>query len=208
VTAPLLAGIGLGFLVGAQVGPIWLLCARSSLRHGARVGLGIGAGAAIVDLLYAALGVAGAASLLAATGLRVAFGLLGAAVLITLGARTLWSAFRIRAGGEAEAEVASSRVAFRTGLAATASNPMTIASWGAIFAAASAASLASTVASAVILVLGVGLGSMAWFAILSFAMAGLRRRVSDRGLKVADGLAGVGLIGFGAALGYGSIQHP
>ncbi|HEY8811085.1 MAG TPA: LysE family transporter [Candidatus Dormibacteraeota bacterium] len=205
--ASFLAGLGLGFLVGAQVGPIWLLCARSSLRHGARVGLGIGAGAAIVDLLYAALGVAGAASLLAATGLRIAFGLLGAAVLVLLGVRTLWSAFRIRSGGEAEAEVASSRVAFRTGLAATASNPMTIASWGAIFAAASAASLASTAPAAAVLVLGVGLGSMAWFTILSIGMALLRRRVPDRGLKVADGLAGVGLIGFGAALGYGSLQH-
>jgi putative LysE/RhtB family amino acid efflux pump len=203
----LLAGLGLGFLVGAQVGPIWLLCARSSLRHGARVGLGIGAGAAIVDLLYAALGVAGAASLLAATGLRVAFGLLGAAVLILLGARTLWSAFRIRSGGEADAEVASTWVAFRTGLGATASNPMTIASWAAIFAAASAASLASTAPAAAVLVLGVGLGSMAWFSILSFGMGLLRRRVPETGLRVADGVAGIGLIGFGAALGYGSPQH-
>jgi len=207
VTAALLTGLGLGFLVGAQVGPIWLLCARSSLRHGARVGLGIGAGAAIVDLLYAALGVAGAASLLAATGLRLAFGLLGAAVLILLGARTLWSAFRIRSGGEADSEVASPWVALRTGLAATASNPMTIASWGAIFAAASAASLATTVASAAVLVLGVGLGSMAWFAILSFGMALLGRRIPDRGPRAADGVAGVGLLGFGAALGYGSLQH-
>jgi threonine/homoserine/homoserine lactone efflux protein len=84
---------------------------------------------------------------------------------------------------------------------------MTIASWGAIFAAASAASLASTVATAVVLVLGVGLGSMAWFAILSFGMGLLRRRVPDRGLKVADGVAGFGLVGFGAALGYESVQH-
>lgn len=205
--AALLAGLGLGFLVGAQVGPIWLLCARSSLRHGARVGLGIGAGAAIVDLVYAALGVAGAASLLAATGLRVAFGLLGAAVLILLGARTLWSAFRVRSGFEAEAEVATPWTAFRTGLAATASNPMTIASWAAIFAAASAASLASTAAAAALLVLGVGIGSMAWFAILSIGMALIRRRVPERGLGVADAAAGAGLIGFGAVLGYGSLQH-
>ena len=207
MTAALLAGLGLGFLVGAQVGPIWLLCARSSLRHGARVGLGIGAGAAIVDLLYAALGVAGAASLLAATGLRVAFGLLGAAVLVLLGARTLWSALRVRSGFEDEAEVATPWTAFRTGLAATASNPMTIASWAAIFAAASAASLASSAPAAAVLVLGVGAGSMAWFAILSFGMGLLRRRVPERGLRAADAVAGAGLIGFGAALGYGSLQH-
>ena len=207
MSAAFLAGLGLGFLVGAQVGPIWLLCARSSLRHGARVGLGIGAGAAVVDLLYAALGVAGAASLLAATGLRVAFGLLGAAVLILLGARTLWSALRVRSGFESDAEVASPWTAFRTSLAATASNPMTIASWAAIFAAASAASLASTAPAAALLVLGVGIGSMAWFAVLSFGMSLLRRRIPARGLQAADAVAGVGLIGFGAALAYGSLEH-
>ena len=207
MSAAFLAGIGLGFLVGAQVGPIWLLCARSSLRHGARVGLGIGAGAAVVDLLYAALGVAGAASLLAATGLRVAFGLLGAAVLILLGARTLWSALRVRSGFESDAEVSSPWTAFRTGLAATASNPMTIASWGAIFAAASAASLASTAPSAALLVAGVGIGSMAWFAILSIGMSLLGRRVPPNGLSAADGIAGVGLIGYGAVLAYGSLEH-
>jgi len=206
VPAALLAGGGLGFLVGAQVGPIWLLCARSSLRHGTRVGLGIGAGAAVVDLLYAALGVAGAASLLAATGLRLAFGLLGAAVLVALGARTLYSALRVRSGFESEAEVATSSTAFRTSLVATASNPMTIASWGAIFAAASAASLATTPLSAGLLVLGVGLGSMAWFTILSVGMGRLGRRVPERGLRVADGAAGVGLIGFGAALAYGALN--
>ena len=207
MSAAFLAGLGLGFLVGAQVGPIWLLCARSSLRHGARVGLGIGAGAAVIDLLYAALGVAGAASLLAATGLRVAFGLLGAAVLILLGARTLWSALRVRSGFESDAEVASPWTAFRTSLAATASNPMTIASWAAIFAAASAASLASTAPAAALLVLGVGIGSMAWFAVLSFGMSLLRRRIPARGLQAADAVAGVGLIGFGAALAYGSLEH-
>jgi putative LysE/RhtB family amino acid efflux pump len=207
MAAALLAGAGLGFLVGAQVGPIWLLCARSSLRHGPRVGLGIGAGAAVVDLLYAALGVAGAASLLAATGLRVAFGLLGAAVLVFLGARTLWSALRARSGFEAEAEVATPLVAFRTGLAATASNPMTIGSWAAIFAAASAASLASSVPAAALLVAGVGIGSMAWFAILSFGMGRLGRRAPAGALRVADGIAGVGLVGFGVALGYGALEH-
>jgi len=48
---------------------------------------------------------------------------------------------------------------------------------------------------------------MAWFAILSFGMGLLRGRVPDRGLKVADGVAGFGLVGFGAALGYESVQH-
>src|SRR5688500_13196894 len=94
------AGLGLGLLVAAQVGPIWLLCARTALRGRLGAALGVGAGAATVDLLYACLGVAGAAQLLRIAALRVALGLVGASVLVLLGARTLRSAFRIRLGAE------------------------------------------------------------------------------------------------------------
>src|SRR4051794_11429222 len=57
-------GFGLGFFVALQLGPMSLLLVRSTLRGGWRVGLAIGAGVAVVDALYAACGVAGAAPLL------------------------------------------------------------------------------------------------------------------------------------------------
>src|SRR5205085_509218 len=47
VTSAVAAGLGLGFITAAQVGPIWLLCLRSTLRGGFRVGVAIGAGAAV-----------------------------------------------------------------------------------------------------------------------------------------------------------------
>lgn len=207
MSAALATGLGLGFLVGAQVGPIWLLCARSSLRHGVVSGLAVGLGAALVDAAYASLGVAGAARLLERPGLQLGLGLLGAAVLVLLGARTLWSAFRIRMGAEVEVEVASPARALRTSLVATASNPMTIASWAAIFAAATAAGVTRSAGDAVVMVLGVGAGSMAWFTLLSAGMAALRRRVGERGLRLADGLAGLGLLGFGGLLGWQAVHH-
>ena len=208
MVAALLTGLGLGCLVAAEVGPIWLLCARGSLRFGFPVGFAIGLGAAVVDLTYAALGVAGAASVLELTGLRVAFGLLGAAVLVVLGARTLWSAFRIRASLESDQEVARPIAALRTSLVATASNPMTIGSWAAIFAAASAARVATSGLTAVLLVAGVGAGSLAWFSSLAGAMSLLGRRAGERTLRVADTGAGAGLIAFGAVLGYQTIYRP
>ena len=103
------AGLGLGFLTAAQVGPIWLLCLRSTLRGGFRVGVAIGAGAAVIDMVYAGLGVAGASRLLEIDPLRVTLGVTGAVVLALVGLRTLWSAFGIRLGGEVEEEVASPR---------------------------------------------------------------------------------------------------
>jgi putative LysE/RhtB family amino acid efflux pump len=197
----LVAGFGLGFLVAAGVGPIWLLCVRSTLRHGFTVGAAIGAGAAVIDTVYAALGVAGATALLQIDALRLALGLAGAAVLAFLGARTLWSAFRIRLGGEAEEEVASPRRAFATSVAATASNPMTIASWAAIFSAASVAGFAP-----VPLLAGVCAGSATWFAILSGAVALARRRVGTRVIRAVDVCSGLGLAGFAGALAWHAVR--
>lgn len=208
MTVAVWTGLGLGFLVAAQVGPIWLLCARSVLRGRLVTGLAIGAGAALIDLAYACLGVAGAAQLLRVVALRLALGLVGTAVLLGLGARTLWSAVRVRVGGETQAELASPLGALRVSLVATASNPLTIASWGAVpvFAAASAASVATSPATTAAMLAGIGVGSLAWFSILSLGMAVLRRRIGDRGLRAADTLAGLGLLGFGGLLGWRTLR--
>jgi putative LysE/RhtB family amino acid efflux pump len=191
---------GLGFFVALQLGPLSLYLIRSTLRNGWEVGLAIAAGIAIIDLAYAALGAAGAAPLLAIGPLDVILGLLGAAVLVLLGARTLWSAFRIRLGEAAEP--VSPKRGFLTALSATASNPLTIASWAAIFSAASAAGAAGTVPSAVLLIVGVGFGSLTWDVALATGTALAGRAAGERLLRVVDLVAGIGLICFGAVLAF------
>jgi putative LysE/RhtB family amino acid efflux pump len=203
--AALWTGIALGFVVAAQVGPIWLLCARTTLRVGPASGLAIGAGAATVDLLYASLGAAGVAPLLAVPAFRVVLGVAGGAVLVVLGARTLRTALRVRLGAELAEETVSPRAALRTGLLATASNPATIASWAAIFGAASAGRRGTD--AAVALVLGVGAGSLAWHAILVGGLRLLRRRIGDRTLRAVDGVAGVALVAAGAGLGVRALRN-
>jgi putative LysE/RhtB family amino acid efflux pump len=198
----LVVGFGLGFLVAAQLGPISLLAIRSTLRNGVLVGVAIAAGVAIVDTLYAAAGAVGAAGLLAIEPLRLAFGVLGAVVLAVIGARTLWSAFRIRLGGESSEELATPRAAFVTALAATASNPLTIASWAAVFAAASTAGAGGGVA----LLAGVGLGSLTMMSLLAGGVSVARRWVGPRMLRTVDGVAGVGVLGFGALLAYRTVR--
>ena len=200
-------GFGLGFVVAAQIGPISLLCARSVLRGRLGVGLGISLGVAIVDSGYAGLGVAGVTQLLRLPQLRLALGLSGAAILLTIGARTLWSAFRIRSGLETAEETVSAARAVLTAVVATASNPLTILSWAAIFAAASTARVAHTTPAAVTLVAAIGCGSFTWYALLSAAAAVARRRVGPRALRIADALSGLGVIGFGGLLGWRTLRH-
>lgn len=200
-------GFGLGFFVALQLGPMSLFLVRSTLRNGWAVGAAIGAGIAAVDALYAACGAAGAAALLTVDAVRVALGLTGAAVLVLIGARTLIGALRVRQGGEVAADVATPRRAFLTSLGGTASNPLTIGSWGAVFAAASVAGAADTTSGAVLLVVGVGAGSLAWTASLASGTAVARRAVGARAIRAADALAGLGLVGFGGALAWTSTHE-
>ena len=200
--AALLTGLGLGLFVAAQVGPVSLLCIRSVLRGRLATGLAIGLGAAVIDVAYASLGVAGTARLLTGPALRTWLGLAGAAVLIAMGARTLVSAWRVRLGAETPGEVATPLRALRTSLAATASNPLTIGSWAAIFAAASAASVATGPATTATLLTGIGLGTLAWFSFLSAVLTLVRHRFGERSLRLVDVAAGLGLLGFGGLLGW------
>jgi putative LysE/RhtB family amino acid efflux pump len=198
----LILGLGLGALVAAQVGPISLLLVRSVFRHGYAVGLAIAAAVAIVDMSYAGLGVAGAASLVQIDAIRLTLGLVGAAVLLALGARTAWSAFRVRTGGETDDEVGSPRRAFLTALAATASNPLTIVSWAAVFAGASVAGAVDGTGETVTLIVGIGLGTLTWKSGLTGAVALARRKVGDRTIRIVDAVSGLGLLGFGVLLGW------
>jgi putative LysE/RhtB family amino acid efflux pump len=197
-----IVGFGLGFLVAAQLGPISLLAIRSTLRNGVVVGVAIAGGVAVIDTLYAAAGAAGAAGLLAIEPLRLGFGVLGGVVLAVIGARTLWSAFRVRMGGESSEELATPRAAFMTALAATASNPLTIASWAAVFAAASTAGAGGGAA----LLAGIGLGSLAMMSLLVGGVSVARRWVGPRLLRTVDGVAGAGVLGFGALLAYRTLR--
>jgi putative LysE/RhtB family amino acid efflux pump len=192
-------GFGLGFVVALQLGPMSLFLVRSTLAGGWYAGLAVGAGIAIIDAAYAAAGAAGAAPLLALGPLRTALGLAGAAVILLLGIRTLQSATRPRTIDDTRA-AATPRRAFLASLAGTAANPATIVSWAAVFAAAGAAGAADTAGGAVILVAGVGLGSLAWVSLLATGTAGIGRAVGPRAIRVADAIAGAGLLAFGTAL--------
>jgi putative LysE/RhtB family amino acid efflux pump len=205
--APLAVGFGLGFAVAAQVGPVTLLAVRSVLRGGLAIGLAMAAGVALIDAFYAAAGAAGAGVALELDPLRMTLGILGALVLAAIGARTLWSAFRVRLGGETDEEVATPARALRTALAATASNPLTIVSWAAVFAAASTAEIAAGGSASVLMVGGVLAGSFAWMAILAGALTVVRRRIGERGLRILDAASGTGILVFAGALGWKTLNE-
>ena len=202
MSAALLNGFGLGFLVAAEVGPVWLLCVHCTLGNGWRVGVGIGGGAALIDMLYAGLAAVGAAALLQIAALKLALGIAGLCILGFLGASSLAAAVRVRPHDSIAGRVSTPGRALLTALAVTASNPLTILSWAALLSTARSAEVAASAADLAVLVAGVGAGSFLWFALLSSVVTATRRAVTARVLRVVDGVAGAGLLAFAGVLAY------
>jgi putative LysE/RhtB family amino acid efflux pump len=196
------AGLGIGLLLAAQVGPVTLLIVRSVLRGGRAfaVGLAMAGAVAAIDLLYATLGLAGVGRLLSGGALRLALGAASAAILIALGLRTIRTGFRVRAGLEATHEVVEPRRAFATAVAATALNPLTIALWTISFPAAAPAAARGSGADAAAVLVGVALGTLTWYCGFATTVAVLRRRIGPRVITAVDLLTGAGLIVFGSLL--------
>jgi threonine/homoserine/homoserine lactone efflux protein len=183
---------------------VTLLIVRSVLRGGRAiaVGLAMASAVALVDVLYGTLGLAGVGRLLNGGVLRLALGLVSAAILVAIGLRTVWMGFRARLGLEGTDDVVAPQRAFLTALAATALNPLTIALWTVSFPAAAPGSARGSIDGAVELLLGVTAGTLTWYCGFSTAVALARKRAGDRLVRAVDALSGLGLVAFGGLLAY------
>jgi threonine/homoserine/homoserine lactone efflux protein len=189
-------GFILGFAIAAPVGPIGLLCIQRTLSQGRWVGLASGLGAATADAFYGAV---------AAFGLTLVSGflieqqfwlaLVGGLFLCYLGVRTLLAAPAERA---ATGEAHSIGAAYISTFLLTITNPMTILAFVAIFAGAGLATSGGDVLAAAWMVLGVFLGSAAWWLLLSGGVSLLRSRISSGVLLWVNRAAGAILVLFGA----------
>ena len=127
-------------------------------------------------------------------------GIVGGCVLLVLAARALRDART--SDGPVAARPDSSRTAnpvvgWASMVALTLTNPATILSFAALFASIGAGTGGSNGAAAV--VAGVFLGSVAWWAILTGIVAGLRARMTPRVIRWLNVASAVIIGGFGVA---------
>lgn len=192
----ILKGLVLGFSIAAPVGPIGVLCIRRTLAEGRAAGFVSGLGAATADAFYggvAAFGLTLISDFLAAQTLWLR--LLGGAFLLYLGVRT----FTARpAAAAAAANGAPGRLlsAYLSTVGLTLTNPATILSFAVIFAGIIGPGARSPAAAGA-LVLGVFLGSAAWWLTLSVGVGLLRSRFDARLMTWVNRLSGavIGLFG-------------
>ena len=203
--ALLFRGLLIGFSIAAPVGPIGVLCIRRTLADGRLFGLVSGLGAATADMLYgcvAGFGLTFISSFL--VGQQLWLRLFGGLFLLYLGIKTLLSKPSEQA---AKADGSGLLGAYLSTFFLTATNPLTILSFVAIFAGLGLANTNGSYASALVLVLGVFLGSAAWWLLLTGGVGLFRAKFNTQGLLWVNRISGVIITVFGvvalAGLMYG-----
>lgn len=190
----LLRGCIIGLAVAAPIGPNGVLCIRRTLAYGRRAGLVSGLGATTVHTLYATLaacGLAVVANTLSGTGLWLHA--LGGGFLCYLGLKT----FLARPAGDAARGEGSLRAIYASTMLLTLTNPFTILSFSALISGFGLVAGTGSVSATAILVLGVALGSGAWWCILSGGTSLLRAFVTAHRLSWVNRASGAAIGVFG-----------
>lgn len=189
-------GLVIGFSIAAPVGPIGVLCIRRTLADGQIAGLVSGLGAATADAFYgcvAGFGLTFISSLL--IDQQMWMRLVGGLFLLYLGIKTLLS----RPAEQAAKTTGNGLLsAYASTFLLTVTNPLTILSFAAIFAGLGLTNTTGSYASALILVLGVFLGSASWWLLLSGGVGLFRDKFNTQGMVWVNRISGLIIIAFGA----------
>lgn len=191
----LVQGAAIGFLVAAAIGPIAMLCIRTTLERGRIAGLAAGLGVAVADTIYAAIGAYGISFIGSAlTSGESWLKLVGGLVLIAFG---IYLARKQPVIVGEEPEVPKSLTAdFLMTLGLTLTNPMTILSFAGLFAGVSGLRGFPLVEVPALLV-GVFAGSAVWWVALAFVIGLIRHRISQTTMLWINRGSAAAIIGFG-----------
>jgi threonine/homoserine/homoserine lactone efflux protein len=188
-------GGAIGFLVAAAIGPIAMLCIRTTLERGRIAGIAAGMGVAVADTIYAAIGAYGISFVGAAlTSGESWLKLVGGIVLIAFG---IYLARKQPVTAAEEQEVPKSLTAdFVMTLGLTLTNPMTILSFAGLFAGVSGLR-GFPMTEIPALLIGVFAGSAVWWVAMAFVIGLIRHKISPATMLWINRGSAAAIIGFG-----------
>ena len=191
----LLKGTLIGFSIAAPVGPIGVLCIRRTIAQGRIAGFVSGLGAATADVVYgciAGFGLTFISQFLVKQ--QNILSLVGGVFLLYLGIKTF---FAKSSGEELENNEKGLWSAYLSTFFLTLTNPITILSFVAIFAGMGIVSESGNYLSALMLVLGVFIGSMLWWTLLSGGASFFQKKINAEGLAWINKVSGGIITAFG-----------
>ncbi len=191
----LVKGLVIGFSLALPVGPIALLCIRRTLARGPASGVTSGLGAATADGVYgsiAAFGITFISNFLFSHSITLR--VVGGCILCYVGIKIFLSVPGKNSASRVEDGLVHDYVST---FLLTLTNPMTILTFAAIFAAAGVGDPEGGYLGTVVLVGGVVLGSALWWLILCGTIGMLHRKVNDKVLRFVNQISGTLIAGFG-----------
>jgi threonine/homoserine/homoserine lactone efflux protein len=198
----LLKGLFLGLLIAIPVGPVGMLCIQRTLNKGRLSGFVSGLGAATADAFYGAVVAFGLVVILNFFAERqFIIRLVGVIFFLYIGTKTYFSP----PVGAADDKVKGPNIFldYVSTLILTATNPMTIISFTALFAGVGLGSTDHQTFSAILLVAGVFLGSTLWWLSLSMGIGWIKKNMSDFSLNSVNRVSGMVIVIFALLiLGY------
>lgn len=188
-------GFIIGFSIAAPVGPIGILCIQRTLAGGNVQGLVTGLGAATADAIYgfiAAFGLTFISNFLVEQSIWIR--LIGGLFLCYLGIKAFLSKPQSQVHSVAKRNTIST---YGTTFFLTLTNPMTILFFAGVFAGLGMVSESIQYTSAGLMVIGVFIGSGAWWLILSSATSILRNKINASKLAWVNKISGFVILAFG-----------
>lgn len=197
-----LAGIGVGLLVAAPIGPVNVLCIQRAVAKGFWGGMAAGIGAMLGDGLLAAIAVF---SVTAISDVMIAYSgpiqLFGGALLIIFGIGLLFAPPSLLIAPGQKSHLWDHWGIIPQTFFLTISNPGAILGMLALIGGlGSLIGGIDTYLEALLLVVSVMGGSLLWWLGLSRLIATIRHRLTESSLKLINRVAGTLLIAFGLAL--------
>jgi threonine/homoserine/homoserine lactone efflux protein len=193
----LLAGFVSGFLVSIPVGPVNVTIVNEGVQTGFPKAFLIGLGSVIMEVIYCAIGFAGFAGFFDFKVARAALELSSFVLMLFLGLKYML-ARALPENPPIEQQIERRlhpHTAFMVGFVRTAGNPAILLLWVTLAAAFSAHEwVQNTAPSKFFCVLGVGLGALFWFTLLSFCVSLGHQRLSNRTLLTLSKISGASLL--------------
>jgi threonine/homoserine/homoserine lactone efflux protein len=199
----LLSGVVMGLIAAVPIGPVNLICIRRSFAFGPLNGFVSGLGAALGDGIFAAVtgfGLTWIAQLI--EGYAPIIELIGGALMVWMGYRTFVSPPLPRCvDAPPDSEGTNLARAMISTFALTVTNPVTLLSFGVMFAGLGGlAGGAGDFDDASLVVAGVVAGSTGWWLALTTVIGLFHAKIDDHAMRLINRICGVLVMGCGLAV--------
>ncbi len=199
----IISGVVMGLIAAVPIGPVNLICIRRTFAFGPLNGFMSGLGAAMGDGIFAAImgfGLTWIAQLI--EGYATVIELIGGAMMVYMGYRTFISPPVPRGPEEnADSEGTNLLRAMVSTFALTITNPVTLLSFGVMFASLGGlAGGAGSFNDASFVVGGVVGGSAGWWLALTTVIGLFHTRIDEHAMRTINRACGVLVMGCGLAV--------